>query len=321
MNDNSFHIVVLDGYTLVADDLDWAGLVALGSCEIHERSSETEIISRASDADALLINKVSLSAETINQLPRLKYVGITATGTNIVDLEAAGSRGIVVTNVPGYATSSVAQTVFAHLLNMAQRVGDHAAAVRTGRWTTCPDFCFWETPQFELAGMTMGILGFGAIGREVAKIAHAFGMTVLANNRSPAEHPEYVSMVDVDTLFREADVLSLHCPLTPDTAGIVSRERLRLMKPTAFLINTSRGPLIDEQALTEALAAGRLAGAGLDVLSVEPPPPEHPLLSATNCFITPHYAWATRSARERLLNEVVRNLAAYLRGEPRNVVE
>jgi glycerate dehydrogenase len=319
MNDNSFHIVVLDGHTLVADDLSWQALESLGTCSIHDRTPEAEIAARAANADAVLINKVSLSAESINQLPRLKYIGVTATGTNIVDLGAARQRGIVVTNVPGYATQSVAQLVFAHLLNLAQRVGDHALTVRAGQWSSCPDFCFWETPQIEIAGLTMGIVGFGAIGDEVAKIAQAFGMKVLATNRSDKQHPDYVTMVDMDTLFRSADVVSLHCPLTVETKELVNRERLSQMKRGAFLINTGRGQLIDEQALADALADGQIAGAGLDVLSIEPPA-DHPLLRAPNCFITPHYGWATQSARQRLLDEVVKNLAAFLAGKPKNVV-
>lgn len=320
MDKRSFNIVVLDGYTLVADDLNWQDLQALGMVSVYDRSSDDEIVSRSQNADAVLINKVAISAETINQLPRLRYIGVTATGTNIVDVPAAKARDIIVTNVPGYATPSVAQTVFAHLLNLAQRVEFHAEAVRRGRWSSSPDFCFWETPQIEIAGLTMGIVGFGAIGREVAKIALAFGMKVLATSRSNSARSDDVTMVDLDTLFSTADVVSLHCPLTPHTTAIVNRKRLDMMKRSAFLINTGRGPLIDEPALVEALTAGRIAGAGLDVLSQEPPPADHPLLKAPNCFITPHFAWATRAARERLMHEAVENVAAYLGGHPRNVV-
>lgn len=320
MDKRSFNIVVLDGYTLVADDLNWQDLQALGMVSVYDRSSDDEIVSRSQNADAVLINKVAISAETINQLPRLRYIGVTATGTNIVDVPAAKARDIVVTNVPGYATPSVAQTVFAHLLNLAQRVEFHAEAVRRGRWSSSPDFCFWETPQIEIAGLTMGIVGFGTIGREVARIALAFGMKVLATSRSNSARSDDVTMVDLDTLFSTADVVSLHCPLTPQTTAIVNRMRLDMMKRSAFLINTGRGPLIDEPALVEALTAGRIAGAGLDVLSQEPPPADHPLLKAPNCFITPHFAWATRAARERLMHEAVENVAAYLGGHPRNVV-
>jgi glycerate dehydrogenase len=320
MGKQSFHVVALDGYTLAADDLNWQNLDALTTMSIYDRTPDPEIVTRSQDADGLLINKVAITGETINQLPRLRYIGVTATGTNIVDLQAAKARGIVVTNVPGYATPSVAQTVFAHLLNLAQRVDHHATAVRQGKWTSSPDFCFWETPQIEIAGLTMGIVGFGAIGREVAKIALAFGMKVLATSRSFTAHPRDVSLVDVETLFRTADVVTLHCPLNAQTKDLVNRKRLAKMKPSAFLINTGRGALIDEQALAEALTTGQIAGAGLDVLSEEPPPADHPLLAAPNCYITPHYAWATRSARERLMHEVVENIAAYLSGTPRNVV-
>jgi glycerate dehydrogenase len=320
MAKDDFHIVVLDGYTLAADGLNWDGLQALGRCIIYDRTPETEIVSRSVDADAVLINKVSLSADAIAQLPKLKYIGVTATGTNIVDLAAAKARGIVVTNVPGYGTQSVAQWVFAHVLNLAQRVGDHAVLVREGKWASSPDWCFWETPQIELAGLTMGILGFGAIGREVAKIAHSFGMNVIATNRSQVEHPDYIQMVDLDTLFQTADVVTLHCPLTPETREVVNRERLATMKPSSFLINTGRGPLIDEPALADALSAGTIAGAGLDVLSQEPPPADHPLVKASNCFISPHIAWATTSARARLMKATIENLSAFLEGKPKNVV-
>jgi glycerate dehydrogenase len=320
MAKDTFHIVVLDGYTLVADDLNWSGLKEIGRCTIYDRTPEEEIISRSLDADAVLINKVPIDADAIAQLPKLKYIGVTATGTNIVDLSAAKSRNIVVTNVPGYGTQSVAQMVFAHLLNLAQRVGDHAALVRAGRWASSPDWCFWDTPQIELAGLTMGILGFGAIGREVAKIAHVFGMKVVATNRSKSDHPDYVQMVDLDTLFQTADILTLHCPLTSETREIVNRDRLATMKPSAFLINTGRGQLIDEQALANALSAGKIAGAGIDVLSVEPPPADHPLVRAPNCFISPHIAWATKSARARLLDATIENLMAFLAGKPKNVV-
>jgi glycerate dehydrogenase len=320
MANDTFHVVVLDGYTLVADDLNWDGLKQLGRCTIYDRTAEDEIVSRSLDADAVIVNKIPIDAEVIAQLPKLKYIGVTATGTNIVDLAAATSRNIVVTNVPGYGTPSVAQMVFAHLLNLAQRVGDHSALVRTGRWASSPDWCFWATPQIELAGLTMGILGFGAIGREVAKIAHAFGMKIIATNRSKTDHPNYVQMVDLDTLFQTADALSLHCPLTSETREIVNRERLATMKPSAFLINTGRGQLVEERALADALSAGKIAGAGLDVLSTEPPPADHPLVNTPNCFISPHIAWATKSARARLLDATIENLTAFLAGKPKNVV-
>lgn len=317
----STQIVVLDGYTLTHGDLTWEALKSLGHCTVFDRSCAEEVLSRASDADMVLTNKVVLSRETINHLPRLQYIGVTATGTNVVDLTAAQERGIVVSNVPSYGTHSVAQLAFAHLLNLAQRVGGHAIAVRKGRWTEAPDWCFWDTPLIELCGLTIGIVGFGEIGREVAKLSDAFGMKVMAATRSPGQHPNYVRMVELDELFRSSDVISLHCPLTPETKQLVNTRRLKEMKRSAFLINTSRGQLIDEPALAEALAKGEIAGAGVDVLSEEPPPADHPLLSAPNCFITPHFAWATLSARSRLMQVVVENVAAYLAGEPQNVVQ
>jgi glycerate dehydrogenase len=250
----------------------------------------------------------------------MKYIGVTATGYNIVDVKAARELGIVVTNVPSYGTASVAQMVFAHLLNLTQRVGAHAQAVRDGRWASAADWCFWDFPLLELEGMAMGIIGYGRIGRATAHLARAFGMQVLANNRTGIEDDSGVRTVNLETVFRESDVVSLHCPLTPQTRQLVNRERLALMKPTAFLINTSRGPLIDEEALADALNNGCLAGAGLDVLEIEPPRQRNPLYGAKNCYITPHIAWATRSSRQRLLDMAIGNVAAFLRGELRNVV-
>lgn len=314
-------IVVLDGHTLNPGDLDWAPLRALGPCEIHPRTPPGQVVERARGAEAVLTNKTVLDREILARLPGLRYIGVLATGYNVVDVGAARERGITVTHVPDYSTPSVAQMAFAHLLNLAQRVGDHARSVREGGWTRCEDFCYWLHPLVELAGRTMGIVGFGRIGRETGRIARAFGMRVIFHDVAPLEvPPEEARAVDLDTLFRESDVVSLHCPLTDANRGLVNAARLALMKPTAILINTSRGPLVDEPALAEALNAGRLAGAGLDVLGVEPPPAGHPLLSARNCFITPHIAWATRGARQRLLETVVSNLKAFLEGRPRNVV-
>ena len=255
----------------------------------------------------------------IEALPELRYIGVTATGYNIVDVDAARGKGVVVTNVPEYGTESVAQAAFALLLELTNRAGLHGERVREGAWTMGPDFCAPQAPLVELAGLTMGIVGYGAIGKAVARRARAFGMEVIACTEPPQE-AEDVRFVDLDTLFREADVVSLHCPLTPETEGLVSAARLARMKPTAFLVNTARGPLIDENALADALNEGRIAGAALDVLSVEPPPKDNPLLSAKNCLVTPHVAWATRASRERLMNAAVENLQAYLRGEPANVV-
>lgn len=314
-------IVVLDGHTLNPGDLTWEGLEAVGPCTVYDRTPDERIAERAAGAEIVLTNKTPLTADTLRQLDRLKYVGVLATGYNIVDAEAARTRGVPVTNVPTYGTDSVAQMVFAHLLNLTQRVGHHAETVREGRWSTCPDFCYWDTPLVELHGMTMGIVGLGRIGRATAQLARAFGMSVLACDvRTPSAVPEGCELVDVDDLFRRADVVSLHCPLTLQTAALVNAERLALMKRSAFLVNTSRGPLVDEQALAEALNDDRIAGAGLDVLAVEPPVQSNPLLTAKNCFVTPHIAWATRAARQRLLRVAVENVVAFLRGKPQNVV-
>ncbi len=314
-------IVVLDGYTLNPGDLSWGRLEALGDCSVYDRTALEDIVERAGDAEIVLTNKTVLSADVIRHLMRLRYIGVLATGYNVVDVEAANERGIPVTNVPSYGTTSVAQMVFAHLLNLTQHVAHHARTVRDGRWAACPDFCYWDMPLLELAGLTLGIVGFGRIGRAVAGLAQAFGMKVIVHDVIvPAEMPEGCRMVELEDVFREADVLSLHCPLTPRTGKLVNAERLALMKPTAFLINTSRGPLIDEPALADALNAGRLAGAGLDVLSAEPPAADNPLLKAKNCYITPHIAWATRSARQRLLSIAIDNVAAFIAGRPQNVV-
>jgi len=314
-------IVVLDSYTLNPGDLSWGRLETLGECAVYDRTAPQDIVDRAGEAEIVLTNKTILSADIIGRLTKLRYIGVLATGYNVVDVEAAGERGIPVTNVPSYGTMSVAQMVFAHLLNLTQHVAHHAQTVRDGRWASCPDFCYWDMPLLELAGLTLGIVGFGRIGRAVAALARAFGMKVIVHDVIvPAEMPDGCRMVELEEAFREADVLSLHCPLTPRTQKLVNAERLALMKPTAFLINTSRGPLIDEPALAEALNAGRLAGAGLDVLSTEPPAADNPLLTAKSCYITPHIAWATRSARERLLNIAIDNVAAFIAGRPQNVV-
>jgi glycerate dehydrogenase len=314
-------IVVLDGYTLNPGDLSWHELEQLGTCEIFDRSRPEEVVPRAAAAQIVLTNKVALSREVIGRLPGLRYVGVLATGYNIVDVDAARERGIPVTNVPTYGAQSVAQMVLAHLLNLTQHVGHHAGTVAGGRWTACPDFCYWDYPLVELAGLSMGIVGLGRIGRATAQLALAFGMKVLACDPVPQpDIPAAVELIELDVLFRRSDVVSLHCPLTPETQQLVDRRRLALMKPSAFLINTSRGPLVDEPALAEALNSGRIAGAGLDVLATEPPPPDNPLLYAKNCFITPHIAWATKAARERLLRTVVENVRAFLDGRPQNVV-
>ena len=315
------HIVVLDGFTLNPGDLSWEALSASGACTFHDRTLPEEVVPRARDAGALLTNKTPLTRDILAALPRLRYVGVLATGYNIVDVDAARERGIPVTNVPAYSTMSVAQVVFAHLFNLTHGMGHHTSAVREGAWTACKDFSFADAPLVEVNGLTMGIIGLGRIGTAVACAAAAFGMTVLAHDPSHSgDVPPGVRMVTLDEAFVLSDVLTLHCPLTSSTRGMVNRERLAMMKPTSYLINTSRGPLVDEEALAETLEAGAIAGAGLDVLSREPPPADNPLLRARNCHITPHIAWASTAARKRLMAEVAENLAAFIRGERRNVV-
>jgi glycerate dehydrogenase len=314
-------IVVLDGYTLNPGDLSWEPLTSLARCAIYERTVESDIVQRASEAEIVLTNKTPLPRETLAQLPHLRFVSVLATGFNIVDVRAARERGIPVANVPAYSTDSVAQLVFAHLLNLTHHVDHHARSVQAGEWSAARDFCYWETPLIELKGLTMGIIGYGRIGAATTRIARAFGMEVLAHDPDRTHvQGDGAEWAALDDVFRRSDVVSLHCPLTAETEGLVNRHRLGMMKSSAFLINTSRGPLVDEAALAEALAEGTLAGAGLDVLSVEPPPATNPLLSAPGCLITPHIAWATRAARERLLASAAANVQAFLQGSPINVV-
>ena len=314
------NICVLDGFTLNPGDLSWRELQQLGPCELHDRTPPMEIIARATNAEIILTNKTPLTRATLAGLPKLKYIGVLATGTNVVDLGAARERGIPVTNVPAYGSRSVAQATFALLLELTQRTGHHAQRVRDGGWTRAADWCFWDSPLVELDGLTLGIVGLGRIGVTVAEIGRALGLKVIAHNYSTKSGPPFIRFVDLESLFHTSDVVSLHCPLTPLTQKLVNAERLAWMKPSAFLLNTSRGPLIDEPALAAALNAGRLAGAGLDVLSVEPPPAENPLLSAKNCIITPHNAWGTSAARARLLHIAVENVRTFLDGKPQNVV-
>lgn len=313
-------IAVLDGFTLNPGDLSWAELETLGSCRVYDRTDPAELIERAREAEIVLTNKTPLSRATLASLPALRYVGVMATGVNVVDLDAARERGLVVTNVPAYSTPSVVQMVFAHLLNLTQQVGRHARAVAAGRWSASPDFCFTETPLIELEGLSFGIVGLGRIGAAVAAVARSFGMRVLFHTPTEREGPEDCRWVPLPRLLSESDVVSLHCPLDETTRGLIDEHSLARMKPSAFLINTGRGPLVDEAALARALDEGRIAGAGLDVLAAEPPPADHPLLSAKNCFITPHIAWATRAARGRLMQVVVENVRAYQAGAPRNRV-
>jgi len=313
-------IVILDGHTLNPGDLSWDGIQALGGeTVLHPRSSPAELPERLAGATAILTNKVPLNRDLLEKLPDLRYIGVTATGYNIVDVQAARDRGILVSNVPAYGTDSVAQTVFALLLELTHRVGHHSATVRDGKWSRTPDFSYWDYPLIELAGLTLGIIGYGRIAKRVAQIAEAFGMRILVARHRPNLESPYPT-ADIDETFRRSDVLTLHCPLTPVTKGIVNAARLASMKPTAFLINTSRGPLMDEPALAHALNTNQIAGAGLDVLSTEPPTADHILYHAKNCLITPHYAWATKAARQRLMDVTVRNLEAFLNGKPQNVV-
>lgn len=313
------HIIVTDGATLNPGDLSWEALGAFGSYEVYPRSTPAETLERCRDAEAVITNKVVFDRAVIAALPKLKYIGVTATGYNIIDVAAAAERGIVVTNVPTYGTASVAQMVFALLLELTQHVGHHAATVREGRWARCDNFCYWDFPLIELADLTLGIVGCGRIGQATARLADAFGMKVIGYDAFPFTSG-LIAPVSLDELLARSDVVSLHCPLTPDTQGLINAARLARMKPSAFLINTSRGPLVNERDLADALNAGRLAGAGVDVLSTEPPKPDNPLLTAKNCVVTPHIAWATRSARQRLLQTSLDNLGAFIAGQPQNVV-
>lgn len=314
-------IKVLDGYGLNPGDLSWCEFEGMGSVTVYDRTAPEQIAERAADADVLLTNKTPLTAATLRSLPRLRYVGVLATGYNVVDVAAAREAGIVVTNIPAYGTASVAQTVFAHLLAIAQRVEHYTGENRRGRWSRSADFCYWDFPLVELAGKRIGIVGFGNTGSATARIAAAFGMEVWAfTSKSADSLPAGVRKAELDELFRSCDVVSLHCPLTESTRGMVDAARLAVMKPTAILINTGRGPLVVERDLADALNAGTIFAAGLDVLCSEPPAADNPLLSARNCFITPHIAWATREARERLMRIAADNLRCYLDGRTVNNV-
>jgi glycerate dehydrogenase len=318
------NIVVLDGFTLNPGDLDWSGFEALGSFTVYDRSigGEAQVVERARDAEIVLTNKTALPASTLDRLPKLKYIGVLATGFNVVDTDAAAERGIPVTNIPTYGTDSVAQMVFAHLLHHCHHVFEHSGAVKAGEWSKQDDFCFWSFPLTELAGLTMGIIGFGRIGRRVGELAHAFGMRVVAHDLYASNPPDWEGFrfLDTDALLREADVVSLNCPLTADNEGMINARALATMKSTSILINCSRGPLVVATDLADALNAGTIAAAGLDVLPDEPPEDDSPLFTAKNCTITPHIAWATRSARSRLMNTAVENVRAFLDGKLQNVV-
>jgi len=316
-------IVVLDGYAANPGDISWEPWKELGELTVYERTAPEETVERCKDAEIVLTNKVILDAKVIEALPALRYIGVLATGYNVVDLEAARRHDIVVTNIPAYSTLSVAQMVFAHLLNITHHVAQHAERVTNGAWQNSKDFCFWDSELIELDGLTLGIVGLGNIGRAVARIAQTFGMKVMAYSSKSVEALAEMGIqkaASYEDIFRTADVVSLHCPLNAQTKHLVNAERLALMKPSAILINTGRGPLIDEQALADALNSGKIYAAGVDVLTQEPPCAGSPLIGARNCYITPHVAWATRAARERLDKIAFDNVRAYLSGTPQNVV-
>lgn len=314
-------IVELDGYAANPGDLSWEPLQELGELTVYDRTPASLVVERAKDADIILINKVLITEEVLSQLPRLKYIGVLATGYNVVDVKAATKRGIVVTNVPAYSTESVAQMTFAHILNITNRIGHYARQSREGRWSSNPDFCYWDTQLWELSGKTIGIVGLGNIGMRVATIARYFGMDVFAyTSKNSADLPEGIQKTTLDGLFAVSDIVSLHCPLTADTRHLINRESLEKMKEGSILINTGRGPLVDEEAVAEALASGHLGGYGADVMIDEPPSPNNPLLAQRNAFITPHIAWATREARQRLMDICVRNVKAFIEGKRLNAV-
>lgn len=315
-------IVVLDGYTLNPGDLSWDALNQLGEVTIHERTPYAAIADRCTGAEIVLTNKTPLDEATLNQLPDLKYVGVLATGYNIVNTEVCKKKGIVVANVPGYGTTSVVQLTFALLLELALHVQRHSDAVMNGKWSRSADFCFWDYPLTELADKTLGIIGFGSIGQKVGDVATAFGMNIIATGRRQPDqsHRKNFKWVSLPELLERADVISIHCPLTPETQGMINKENLAKMKPSAFLLNTSRGPVINDADLAEALNNNIIAGAGIDVLSVEPPPADNPLFNAQNCIITPHIGWATKEARSRLMAITITNLLAFINGSPVNVV-
>ena len=314
-------IVILDGYTANPGDLSWKELEKVGDVTVYERTKPEETVARAADADIVLTNKVVLGRQEISQLPKLKYIGVLATGYNIVDIEAAHERGIVVTNVPAYSTESVAQMVFAHLLTVTNRTEHYAIMNRDGRWSASEDFSYWDTTLTELAGKTFGIVGLGNIGRRVADIARAFGMRVVAFTSKRADDlPQDIGKRTMNELLKESDIVSLHCPLTSDTHHMINRQTLRLMKPTAILINTGRGPLVDDQDVADALNAGLLSAYCADVLSQEPPSADNPLLACKNAFVTPHIAWATQEARARLTDVAIGNVEAFSDGKPVNEV-
>ena len=314
-------IIILDGYTANCGDLSWEALENIGELTVYDRTRPEEVVLRAKDAEIVLTNKVCLRKQEIEQLPKLKYIGVLATGYNVVDLEAAKEHGVVVTNVPAYSTESVAQMVFAHLLTVTNRTEHYALLNREGKWSSSPDFCYWDTPLTELAGKTLGIVGLGNIGRRVAVIAQAFGMKVVASTSKTADQlPSDIGKRTIDELLKESDVVTLHCPLAPGTLHLINSQTLQMMKPSAILINTGRGPLVNDQDVADALKANRLRAYCADVLSEEPPRADNPLLGCENAFVTPHIAWATKEARARLIEVAIANVKAFIDGRPVNVV-
>ncbi|QDW72571.1 D-2-hydroxyacid dehydrogenase [Lachnospiraceae bacterium KGMB03038] len=314
-------IVVLDGYTLNPGDISWDGLEALGELKVYNRTAPEEVIDRIGDAQIVYTNKTPITKETLNVCSQIKFIGVLATGYNIVDVAAAKEKGIPVTNIPTYGTDAVGQFAIALLLEICHHIGYHSQAVHEGKWSSNPDWCFWDYPLIELAGKTMGIIGFGRIGQSTGKIAKALGMNVIANDAFESETgKEIAAYVDKDTLFAQSDVIALHCPLFPETEGIINRENIEKMKDGVIILNNSRGPLIVEQDLADALNSGKVYAAGLDVVSTEPIKEDNVLLKAKNCFITPHISWAPKESRQRLMDIAVDNLKAFTEGNPKNVV-
>lgn len=314
-------IVELDGYAANPDDISWEPLKALGELTVYSRTKAEDVVERAKDAEIVLTNKVVFTDEVMAQLPKLKYIGVLATGYNVIDVEAAHRRDIVVTNIPAYSTESVVQMTFAQILNITNQVGHYADEVRGKRWSNNPDFCYWDTPLIELSGKTMGIVGLGHIGSRVAHVAREFGMDVFAlTSKDSSQLPDGIQKTTIDGLLGVADILTLHCPLTKDNYHMINAERLEQMKPGAILINTARGALVDEAAVAKALESGHLAAYGADVMDVEPPKADNPLLGQPHAFLTPHIAWATKEARTRLMNICVANVKAFIEGHPINRV-
>ena len=316
------NIVVLDGYTLNPGDISWEGIEKLGDVTIYDRTPVDKVIERAAGAEVIFTNKTPVNEEAINELTSLKFIGVLATGYNIVNTEAAKAKGVIVSNVPGYGTNSVVQMTIALLLELCLRVQRHSDAVMEGKWARSSDWCFWDYPLVELSGKTMGIIGFGRIGRQVGDVATAFGMNIVGNSRHWTDQSQRKNFrwAEVPELLAQSDVVSIHCPLFPETKGLINKESLMTMKKTAFLLNTSRGPIVVDEDLAEALNSEVIAGAGIDVLSVEPPSADNPLFKAKNCIITPHISWATKEARIRLMDITVSNLTAFINGNPVNVV-